>query len=106
MSSASEWRRDHEDQDRLSKNLTLLPEIFREHGYQTSFLTTNLTSVHSSASVRAGIPFKSSTTGGMRGWCARPSSFTTSDTVTAAAIDWFDGAQRPFFVVILAVDPH
>ena len=36
MSRASEWRRDHEDQDRLSQNLTLLPEIFREHGYQTA----------------------------------------------------------------------
>ena len=93
-------------QHRLAQNLTLLPEILRQRGYRTGFITTN--------------PNVGSFFGFDQGWDTLQELYerrdeghvrsteliTRSDTVTTAAIDWIGQAAQPFFLLILAVDPH
>ena len=93
-------------QDQLAENLTLLPEILRQHGYRTGFITTN--------------PNVGSFFGFDQGWDTLQELYqrtqkghvlgreliTDSETVTQEAIDWIDTVERPFFLMILAVDPH
>ena len=91
---------------RLSPHLTLLPEILRRYGYRTGFITTN--------------PNVGSVFGFDQGWdmfqelyerrdegrVRSTELITRSDAVTDAAVAWIDRVTQPFFLVILAVDPH
>ena len=93
-------------QHRLAQNLTLFPEILRQHGYRTGFITAN--------------PNVGSFFGFDQGWDTFQELYerrdegrvrsteliARSEAVTAAAIDWIGQARQPFFLLILAVDPH
>jgi len=83
--------------DVLPEALTLLSERFAERGYATAAVVGN--------------PNVGRVYGFDQGWDAFIEAFQAGplpsiDVVNAHALEWIDRAERPFFLFVLAVDPH
>lgn len=90
----------------LSRGLPTLAERLADHGYQSAFVTAN-PNVASFFGFDRGV-------GEMVELFSRRSAgyvdagelIARSDEVTRAALSWVDATPRPFFLTVLAIDPH
>jgi arylsulfatase A-like enzyme len=90
----------------LSRGVPTLAERLADHGYQSAFVTAN-PNVASFFGFGRGV-------GEMVELFSRRSAgyvdagelIARSDEVTRAALRWVDATPRPFFLTVLAIDPH
>jgi len=93
--------------DILSDAATLLPEYLRTQGYTTACIVTN-PNIGSFFGFDQGYDdfielFQRTRTGH---YVSARETFAPSDEVTRRAIEWIEGAPRPFFLFVLTIDPH
>jgi arylsulfatase A-like enzyme len=93
--------------DILSDATALLPEYLRTHGYATACIVTN-PNIGSFFGFDQGYDyfielFQRTRAGD---YVSARETFAPSDEVTRRAIEWIEGASRPFFLFILTIDPH
>jgi hypothetical protein len=92
--------------DRLPAAIDSLPEMLSRHGYTTGFVSTN-------ANVAGCFGFGQGFDDMIELYERREAGKVTwaeiiadSEEVTRTAIEWIEGAQRPFFLVLHTSDPH
>ena len=96
----------HTRDDRLPDGATTLAEILSAQGYDTAFVTTN---PNTGSFFGFGQGFASMLELYARseaGIVDQQELVTRSEEVTRRAIDWLEQAKRPFFLVLLTIDPH
>lgn len=99
------WRHSTEGRwDRLPDQMTTLPELLAEAGYSTALVSAN--------------PNVATLWGFARGFDTTVELFpesaerlpallrSSSEVVNRAALEWLVSAESPFFLVVLAIDPH
>lgn len=92
--------------DRLPELARTLAEVFAEQGYATALVSANpnvgrVFGFHQAFDALSEL-FARSKPGLVQG----RELVTPSDVVTRDAVAWLRGAPRPFFLVVLAIDPH
>jgi arylsulfatase A-like enzyme len=92
--------------DALPGSLTTLGDRLRARGYATAFITAN-PNVGSVFGFQRGFDeiqelYRRRT----QGYVGPTELIAGSDEITDRAIEWLDGARRPFYLAILSVDPH
>lgn len=92
--------------DVLSSDATLLSELLQEAGYHTGFILTNA-NVGSFFGFRQGFDtFTELYARRQPGYVRTRENVTKSDELVDRAIEWLREAPEPFFLALLAVDPH
>ena len=92
--------------DPLPGDVTTLGERLSRRGYATGFVTSN-PNVGSFFGFARGFDVVTELYGRRRpGTIGVEELVTRSEDVTAAALDFIDSAARPFFLVVLSIDPH
>lgn len=92
--------------DTLPRDLPTLAERLAEHGYQSAFVTAN-PNVASFFGFDRGIDEMVELFSRRQpGYVDAEELVVRSDEVTRAALGWIDAAPRPFFLTVLAIDPH
>jgi arylsulfatase A-like enzyme len=95
-----------ERDDRLATSALLISEILQEHGYHTGLITTN-PNIGSFFGFDQGFDEFIELYARSEAGYVRTTELTTgADTVAARAKQWIQSAPKPFFLVVLAIDPH
>ena len=92
--------------DRLSEEASTIAELLSAAGFDTAFITTN-------PNVGSFFGFGQGFDRMLELYARRAAGrideselVTRADEVTRRAIAWLESARRPFFLVVLSVDPH
>lgn len=92
--------------DRLPEVARTLTEIFAEQGYTTALVSANPNVGRVFGFQQAFDEVSELFARSKPGLVQGRELVTPSDVVTGDAIAWLRGAPRPFFLVVLAIDPH
>jgi arylsulfatase A-like enzyme len=93
---------------RMRKRSLLLSEAFREHGYRTGCIVANpnVGGVFGFNQGYGGDDFIELFVRRRLGAIGLSDMIARADEVSDRAIQWIDSASRPWFLFILAIDPH
>jgi arylsulfatase A-like enzyme len=92
--------------DRLPELALTLAEIFAEQGYATALVSANPNVGRVFGFQQAFDDLSELFARSKPGLVQGRELVTPSDVVTRDAVAWLRGAQQPFFLVVLAIDPH
>jgi len=92
--------------DRLPERISTLATHLQEHGYRCGMVTANPNVGSVFGFERASGSIVELYARRKFGKVGGGELIARSDTVTRKAIDWLDRSERPFCLVVLAVDPH
>jgi arylsulfatase A-like enzyme len=92
--------------DALSQDATLLSERLRDAEYHTAFIVTN-PNVGSSFGFKQGFDtFDELYSRREPGYVEASEIVTPSDALVDHTIQWIESSRSPFFITVLAIDPH
>lgn len=92
--------------DALSPDLTVLPELLSRRGYRTGAIVANPNLGSFYGFARGFDDFIELYERSTAGDVDSEEPMATADVVTKRAIEWIDGTREPFFLFLLAIDPH
>jgi arylsulfatase A-like enzyme len=92
--------------DHLPEGIPTLAEILREEGYETAFINANPNVGGFFGFGRGFRDLAQLYERSKSGMVGSNELIATADEITSVATDWISNTRGPFFLAILAVDPH